>query len=533
MAKQVVFSHDVEEAAVDFLACASVKKKYVPPGAANGSKSIFAQKLWKALKKKPGFIQTWTKTIAETFARDLFSDRPWNNLKAAKELRKAFAIGTKILPKYTDSMIQDMKRQRVERIHAVVMTPCLVDRLVEFVSNETSTEQLVTEAAVCLAAIVCTNDYDEDHIDEILRCVVDRSCTRMFMKRVEALVSATDQESLKNSDLPDYLRTDEKEEEKQVATDVLEVSVSESEVDIHGNGIIDYSKLNNGNLIIKCHLGHVVPYDVCENASERYCDNCAETLGDDGTQQFSCTTCEWSMCDACVNIEKSRPNTHGETNVGGICGVSRPNTKGRSRPTTTSRPPTTSRPKTTTSTTSKPSTTDAQQSNVKPSSAKKDDARDTASRKSKRYKHTSGGYNRGGTASSSDGTKDKIDMTKGIGSVFAEAGEKELQDQEEEEEKKQEQDFNLKEDKDALLYKELKLAAAALSPLLRVIVNVPPRRYRPSMVEPIRRPRDDDGWLPRRSLNADHSIVIKKAKILNAISTGQIVQIVNGKYNCI
>ena len=92
------------------------------------------------------------------------------------------------------------------------------------------------------------------------------------------------------------------------------------------------------------------------------------------------------------------------------------------------------------------------------------------------------------------------------------------------------QDFNLKEDKDALLYKELKLAAAALSPLLRVIVNVPPRRYRPSMVEPIRRPRDDDGWLPRRSLNADHSIVIKKGKILNAISTGQIVQIVNGKY---
>ena len=80
IAKQVVFRDEVEEAAVDFLACASVKKKYVPPGAQSGSKSVFAQKLWQAMKKTPSIVQFWTHTIAEKFARNLFSDRSYFNL---------------------------------------------------------------------------------------------------------------------------------------------------------------------------------------------------------------------------------------------------------------------------------------------------------------------------------------------------------------------------------------------------------------------------------------------------------------------
>ena len=65
---------------------------------------------------------------------------------------------------------------------------------------------------------------------------------------------------------------------------------------------------------------------------------------------------------------------------------------------------------------------------------------------------------------------------------------------EEEEDDGDIKNFDLVKDKDKTLYKELGLAAAALAPLLRVIVNVPPLRYHPNMVEPIRRPRDDDGW---------------------------------------
>ena len=74
----------------------SVKKKYTPPGALSTSKGIFAKKVWNALKKKPGIVQFWTQTIAETFARDLFSDRAMFNLRACKELRK----GKVNIPKY-------------------------------------------------------------------------------------------------------------------------------------------------------------------------------------------------------------------------------------------------------------------------------------------------------------------------------------------------------------------------------------------------------------------------------------------------
>ena len=87
------------------------------------------------------------------------------------------------------------------------------------------------------------------------------------------------------------------------------------------------------------------------------------------------------------------------------------------------------------------------------------------------------------------------------------------------------QNFNLKRDKTEILYKELGLASAALSPLLRVLINVPPRRYHPGMVEPIRRPTDEDGWLPRRSLNADHSIPIKRSKVEKAIQEGHLTQV--------
>ena len=47
---------------------------------------------------------------------------------------------------------------------------------------------------------------------------------------------------------------------------------------------------------------------------------------------------------------------------------------------------------------------------------------------------------------------------------------------EEEEEDGDIKNFDLVKDKDKTLYKELGLAAAALAPLLRVIVNVPPLR---------------------------------------------------------
>ena len=45
-------------------------------------------------------------------------------------------------------------------------TPCLIDRLVEFVADEKSNELLITEASVCLAAVVCSDNYNEEQIDE-------------------------------------------------------------------------------------------------------------------------------------------------------------------------------------------------------------------------------------------------------------------------------------------------------------------------------------------------------------------------------
>ena len=51
----------------------------------------------------------------EKFAKDLFSERPLFNLRAAKQLRKAFAIGTKVKTNYTKEMIMDMKQARRDR----------------------------------------------------------------------------------------------------------------------------------------------------------------------------------------------------------------------------------------------------------------------------------------------------------------------------------------------------------------------------------------------------------------------------------
>ena len=99
----------MEAAAVDFLACASVKKKYVPPGAKKGSKSIFAQKLWQAMKKTPSIVQFWTHTIAEKFARDLFSDRAYFNLRAAKELRKGAWVACSVFSIFLPILLSHLK----------------------------------------------------------------------------------------------------------------------------------------------------------------------------------------------------------------------------------------------------------------------------------------------------------------------------------------------------------------------------------------------------------------------------------------
>ena len=81
-------------------------------------------------------------------------------------MRKAFAIGTKIKESYTEETVAKVKRERVDRIAAVVETPCLIDRLVEFVADKDSNELLITEASVCLAAVVCSDNYNEEQIDE-------------------------------------------------------------------------------------------------------------------------------------------------------------------------------------------------------------------------------------------------------------------------------------------------------------------------------------------------------------------------------
>ena len=57
----------------------------------------------------------------EKFARDLFSERPLYNLRAAKQLRKAFAIGTKVKTNYTKEMIMDMKQARRDRYVCVYL----------------------------------------------------------------------------------------------------------------------------------------------------------------------------------------------------------------------------------------------------------------------------------------------------------------------------------------------------------------------------------------------------------------------------
>ena len=57
----------------------------------------------------------------------------------------AFAIGTKMKDSYTSDTVARVQKERVDRIAAVVETPCLIDRLVEFVADEKSNELLITE----------------------------------------------------------------------------------------------------------------------------------------------------------------------------------------------------------------------------------------------------------------------------------------------------------------------------------------------------------------------------------------------------
>ena len=502
-------------------------------------------------------------------------------------------------------MIADMKQQRVERIHAVVATPCLVDRLVEFVANSSSSEGLVTEASVCLAAIVCNNNFDEEHIDEILRCIVDRGVCRQMMKRVEVLVEKTTFEDMKEDDLPLYLRPDtdddddddddendgEKKrsknsgnEETQEKKELFYSGDQEYLNDVPkvfgsiGKGLIDYERVENARLQMKCSFGHVVPYTTIEDASQLFCDTCAEVFGEDGCSGFSCSSngsngCEWSLCSNCVMKEKvacssKRPPT--STHVGGITGVLRPTT-------TSSGTYVSQKARDDLSTREKNARQNERQNerqketeSRKQSRERKNRSRDQSSREllSSRgsgtprrrgvFRYTTGtmgnsqpgsrpttqeiSTDRASSSSTASMMEDPILLNAFANTKEAKAKEEEKEEErkqkeeedmkrEEEKEEKEKRTFNLT-DKDttqSVLFKELGIAACVLSPLLRVLVNVPPRKYRPIMVEPIRRPSDEDGWIPRRSLNADHAIAIKKRKALRAIEAGQLVHITDVK----
>jgi hypothetical protein len=442
VAKQVVFRNEVEEAAVDFLACASVKKKYVPPGAQKGSTSVFAQKLWQAMKKTPSIVQFWTHTIAEKFARSLFSDREYSNLKACKTLRKAFAIGTKVKSSYSAETILNNKMQRIERIHAVVQTPCLIDRLVEFVANVNSSESIVTEASICLAAIVCSDNYNEEHVDEVLRCIVDRGVCPIFLDRVTKLVDNIDDRYLPMSELPSYLKNqedvdgdgiiDEDEGEPMGRLDGLGLGGAKNDSQLH-----DFSQHSNNNLIVKCSLGHICSYDKVENFDEWFCDSCGDALETEVT--FTCMKCEWCLCGDCLDQSKLPTASRDH---GGVTGS-------KSRPGTTNVQPLKSREKASSQqivlSPSRPSTTVLSNASH---------ALNGGTRGRRRFKFTTMKMetSRPNTATSEDARKEKLGQ---------ERGEKE-EEEEEEEDGDDIKDFTLDENKGNVLYRELGLAAAAL-----------------------------------------------------------------------
>ena len=226
-----------------------------------------------------------------------------------------------------------MKKQRIDRIHAVVQTPCLIDRLVEFVADKTSEELLVTEASVCLAAIVCSDDYNEDHIDEILRCVVDRGVCAIFLERVTTLVGAMDERALKPEDLPAYLQIQDDVDgdgiiDEDAGSDSATPTTATTPMPLKrmgrtasnntlGGGVnnthlIDYTQVANADLVVKCHLGHVCPFEAVANASMMFCDTCGDQTGDDNDVCFACIQCEFSLCHECLNKEKlpNAPRSH-------------------------------------------------------------------------------------------------------------------------------------------------------------------------------------------------------------------------------
>ena len=200
-AKTVVFSREVAQQAENFLACSSAKSKYVPPGAQEGSENGSARRIWNALSNKPGILYFWRQTLAENFARNLFSDRLYAQMAAVKSLCTAFSIGIRQKVETESSgtstnvhateplNTKAVDDERESRIHSVVKTPCVLDRLVEFVADVKYSDKLRFEAAGVLASIVNSEKYKNEHIDSVLHAIVDHEVVTDFIKGIDEIVS--------------------------------------------------------------------------------------------------------------------------------------------------------------------------------------------------------------------------------------------------------------------------------------------------------------------------------------------------------
>ena len=54
---------------------------------------------------------------------------------------------------------------------------------------------------------------------------------------------------------------------------------------------------------IHCTMMHEAKYEQVIDATEWYCDECAEMLGDDDSLNYVCRPCDWSICSTCVAIK--------------------------------------------------------------------------------------------------------------------------------------------------------------------------------------------------------------------------------------
>ena len=84
---------------------------------------------------------------------------------------------------------EGIRNERESRIHAVVQTPCVIDRLVEFVSDSNFPDDLRFEAAGVLASIVNSEDSNQEHVDSVLASVCDHNAVTLFMEAIDEIVT--------------------------------------------------------------------------------------------------------------------------------------------------------------------------------------------------------------------------------------------------------------------------------------------------------------------------------------------------------